>query len=356
MNSEKILPNNVVKIEKDTIEDYFNVFIGKRTVNTGKAYKTAVNLMTNFLFGRDAVYITFEEIKSIKMIDVMKLYTWMKEDVKGKDGEISPRYKINTRNKHINGMRSFFRFLGNEFDDINTKIFNNIELENPKKDIESYDGLEWKEALSIWKFADNEKKFGSLSKKLSLLFKIASVTSIRLESLLNLTWSKNWKTKSERGVVINYIDIVDKGKRTKKPVSEKFYNELRDNLTEDKMFDGLNKNNVNKFLKECLDELGFPESRNIKFHSFKKAGVMRALDITDNIYKAQEQGGHSSIKTTEEHYLMYQESLQDMVSYSIEESVDIDRDIADFSKEELLQAISKMREVSKKELLIFLKG
>lgn len=356
MNIAKNNESNVIKFNNGSIEGYFNAYIAKYSVNTGKAYKTAVNLMTNYFFKKDAIYVTFEELRSLRMIDIMELYAWMKEDVKDKDGNYAPRYKINTINKHINGMKGFMKFMNSEFDDISHKIFNNINLDNPKKDSESYGGLDWEEVKAIWKFAENDNLFGGLSKKFSMLIRLASVTSIRLESLLNMTWTKSWREKVERGVTVHYIDVVDKSQRHVKSVSEIFYNELRESLTEDKMFDGLNKNNVNKFLKICLDKLGFPESRNIKFHSFKKAGVMRALDITDNIYKAKEQGNHSSIKTTEEHYLKYQESLMDMVSYSIEDTVDVTEDINKYTKEELVNAIGKLREVSKRELLMILRG
>lgn len=348
--------NNVVALNNDTITRYYDAFLSKYTSGTAKAYKTAVNLMTNFFFEVDAKYVTFEQLKSLKMVDIMLLYAWLREEVVGSDGSKTPRYKINTVNKHIKGMKSFFKFMNNEFVEISDRIFNNIDLENPEKDAEGYGGLEWSEARSLWEYANNEEIFGSKAKKMSALIMLASVTSIRAEALLTSTWSKNWKVKTERGVKVNYIDVVDKSKRHIKPVSEELYNELRQSVPEDTMFYGLDKNNINPLLEKCLEGVGIDKSRNIKFHSLKKAGVMRAFEKYDSIHKAQKQGNHSSPATTEKHYMEFKESLMDMASYELEKDIDVMDELINYSKEDLLKAISKMKDVSKKELLDILKG
>lgn len=336
-------------INNDSIADYYNAFMSKYGEGTRKAYRTALNLMSNYFYGKDMEFLTLTEIRNITMLDVMSLNGWLNEEVTDGNGGKKRKYKISTVNKHINGMKSFFRFLNREFSDISDAVFGNIDLDNPEKDREGYGGLSWEEAEALWEFAKHNLR--DKSTKMSMLIKLACVTSIRAEALINTTWSESWRTKNERGVVINYIDVIDKGKRHKKPVSEKFYNELREALTEDKMFDGLTKDNINELLKRCVIGVGIDERRKIRFHSLKKAGVMRALELTDNMYKAKEQGNHSSMATAEKFYLDYKESLADMVSYSIEEKVDIKQDLQDYTKEELIMAISKMREVSQKELL-----
>lgn len=346
--------NSVVNLQNDSLNEYYEVFLGKQSENTAKAYKTAINLMSKLFFQKEMKFVTLTELRSIKMLDIMKLYQWLEEKVDDGIGGVKPRYKTATINKHVNGMKSFFRFLNKEFKDISEDVFGNIDLKSPDLDSNGWGGLEWIEAIAIWEYAQDN--MGEKSNKLSMLFKLASVTSIRLEALLSLEWGVHWFTKVEHGMTINYVDVIDKNKRHKKPVSEMFYNELREKLTDDKLFKGLNKDNVGEKLKECLDALNYDSRRNIKFHSFKKAGVMRALEVTDNMYKAKEQGNHSSMTTAEKYYLKYKESLMDMVSFSIDQTVDVEDELDDYSKEELVQAISKMREVSQKELIQILKG
>lgn len=345
----KLQEKELVQIKNDSIKDYYEAFMGKYGEGTRKAYKTALNLMSNFFYGKDMQFLSLEEIRDISMLDIMKLNSWLNEEIDDGNGGKKKRYKINTVNKHINGMKSFFRFLNKEFSDISDAVFGNIDLANPEKDMESYGGLEWDEAVALWEYAKDNLR--DKSTKMSMLIKLACVTSIRAEALINLTWSGNWKVKNERGILVNYIDVIDKGKRHKKPVSEEFYNELRKALTDDKLFLGLNKDNINPLLQRCINGIGLDPRRNIKFHSLKGAGVTRAFDITDSIYKAKEQGNHSSIITSEKHYLKYKESLVDMVSYGIEERINIKDSLQDYTKEELILAISRMREGSQKELL-----
>lgn len=345
--------SNTTKLKDSTLDSYLRVFLGSQKESTSKAYKTAIELFANFFFKKEMKFVTKEEIESIKSIDVSEYIQWLYEPVE-KNGNIEPRYKNATAKKHINGIKSFYRFLSSDFSSINPRIFEAVKLKSPELTAQSWDGLDWTEAIMIWEYA--QENLGEDSNKISMLFKLASVTSIRLSALLSLEWNKHWFVKKENGIDINYIQIIDKDKIHKKPVSESFYNELKDKLPEEKLFVGLNQHKVGKILKHCLDALGFDERRNIKFHSFKKAGVMRALESSGgNMYKAKEQGNHSSIATAEKYYLKYKESLMNMTSFSMEEDVDTDI-FATLSKEELIEAIMKMNEGSKRELYNIVKN
>jgi hypothetical protein len=190
-----------------------------------------------------------------------------------------------------------------------------------------------------------------------MLFKLASVTSIRLDALLTSTWEDNWFTKVEKGMEVDYIEVIDKGKKHKKPVSPSFYDELQKKLGGvGELFPNLYDKKVGKVLKEIVKALGFDPRRNIVFHSFKKAGVMRALQLTGNMYKAKEQGNHSSMTTAEKYYLKYKECLTEMISYTMDEDIDVENEISEYSKEELVSAILKMSEGSQIELMKILQG
>lgn len=340
-----IKEDNIHVVEIDYIKDYYNAFLNKQTTGTMKAYRRALDLFFDKMFGKTWEYVTFTDLRKVKMIDVMNFYNWLES-----------KYKINTINKNIKGVKSFYKFLNKEFKDISDSIFDCIELKNPELDATSWDGLDWKEAIQIWEYA--ESRFEKDGKEFSLLIKLACVTSIRLEALLNLTWEEHWFKKIENGQVINYIDTIDKNKRHKKPVSPKFYKELRDNLgTQGKLFPNFYPNKVGDYLKIVLEELNFDPRRNIKFHSFKKAGVMRALKIHGgDMYKAKEQGNHSSMTTVERYYLKYKESLADMSSYIMDEEIDIVNELSKYSKDEIIKAIDRMDDGTKINLINILKG
>jgi integrase len=348
-------PTVVQEIGINYIADYYNAFLAKFPEGTSKNYRTDLGIYFDVVFGKSEKFVTIEDLKNTKMLDAMKFYTYLTEEVdKKKQGKIirEPRYKNNSVNRKVNAVKSFLRFMNADYNEINDNIFKGVKSLNPDLDSEGYDGLDWMEAIDIWEYAQEH-----YDEQLAMLFKLASVTSIRLDALLNATWENNWFSKFENGVNVDYIEVIDKGKKHKKPVSEAFYSELQKKLgCVGRLFPNLYDKKVGKQLGEIVTALGFDPRRNIKFHSFKKAGVMRALQLTGNMYKAKEQGNHSSINTAGKYYLKYKECLSDMISYSIDEEIDVENEITEYSKEELVSAILKMSEGSQIELMKILKG
>ncbi len=331
-------------IKIDYAYEYIELFIRKQTENTGKAYKTALTYFFKEVYDKEPKFVTIRDLENTKMKDIVKYHL-----------SLSSKFKTNTVNKHFNGVKSFFKFMSNEFKTIDEKIFNGVDLKKPELDASSWDSLTWMEAIQIWEYA--QEHFGEESNRLAMLFKLASITSIRLEALLSSEWEKDWYVKNENGVDIHFIEVIDKEKIHKKPISTSFYNELREKLgTSGKLFPKMYPNKVGARLKKILKELDFDPRRNIKFHSFKKAGVMRALSLTGNMYKAKEQGNHSSMTTSEKYYLKYKECLTDMTSYYMDEDIDVEVELEQYSKEEIIQAIKQMNEGARVQLVNILKG
>jgi integrase len=349
----------VIEIGINYINEYYEAFLNKFGEGTSKNYKTDLGIFFEVTYNKSPQHVTIEDLKNTKMLDAMKFLNYLTEEVeKKKNGEVvlEPRYKNNSVNRKINAVKSFLRFMNGDFEDISDSIFKGVETLNPDLDSESYDGLDWMEAVQIWEYAQDN--YGVDSDQLAMLFKLASITSIRLDALLNSTWEDNWFTKIENGIEVDYIQVIDKGKKHKKPVSPKFYIELQKKLGDGvgRLFPNLYDKKVGKVLKEIVKALGFDPRRNIVFHSFKKAGVMRALVLTGNMYKAKEQGNHSSMTTAEKYYLKYKECLTGMISYSMDEDMDIESEISEYSKDELISAILKMSEGSQIELMRVLQG
>lgn len=332
---------------RDYIGKYYQLFLGRFKEKTAINYKTDLNMFFLQVYGKKSEHVTISDVESTTMLDAMMYYQWLTEDIESKDGIIRPRYKNASVNRKLNAIKSFFRFLNTQFDTIDEKIFRNCDSKNPELDSEGWDGLDWEEAISIWEYA--EEHYGN---EIASLFKLASITSVRLDALINSTWEDSWFIKKENGVSINYIEVVDKSKKHKKPISSKLFNELQEKLgSTGRLFPTLYPTKVGKILKEVLTELNFDPRRNIKFHSFKKAGVMRSLEKTGNMYKAKEQGNHSSMTTAEKYYLKYKECLMDMTSYTMDLEVNISEELSEYSNEELLGAIEQLSDGAKYELL-----
>jgi integrase len=348
----------VVEIGINYITEYYEAFLNKFGEGTSKNYKTDLGIFFEFTYNKRPEHVTIEDLKNTRMLDATKFLNYLTEEIeKKKKGEtvVEPRYKNNSVNRKINAVKSFLRFMNGDYDDISDNIFKGIDTLNPDLDSESWDGLDWTEAIDIWEYA--QENYGTDSNQLAMLFKLASVTSIRLDALLTSTWEDNWFTKVEKGMEVDYIEVIDKGKKHKKPVSPSFYDELQKKLGGvGELFPNLYDKKVGKVLKEIVKALGFDPRRNIVFHSFKKAGVMRALQLTGNMYKAKEQGNHSSMTTAEKYYLKYKECLTEMISYTMDEDIDVENEISEYSKEELVSAILKMSEGSQIELMKILQG
>lgn len=351
------LPNKSQTIPINYITDYYEGFLNRYSLGTSKNYKTDLKIFFNVAYGKDAKHVTVDDIKGTKMKDVIKFHNYLTETIVDKDGNKKPRYKNASYNRKINAVKSFFQFLTADTDvfyEINMNMFRNLEKRDTDLDSESYDSLDWQEAISIWEYASTH--FNSESDQLSMLFKLATITSIRLEALINCSWEVDWFTKIENGNEVNYIKVKDKGKINLKPISPAFYKELRDKLgTTGRLFPTLHPHKVGAVLSEILDALNFDKRRNIKFHSFKKTGIMRVLDKTGDMYKAKQQGNHSSISTTEKYYIKYKECLTDAPSYTIDDEVDILDELTNVSKDAIVEALSKMSDSAKYEFMRALK-
>lgn len=320
--------------------DYFEEFIkNQRSENTSMAYKTDLTQFFDFTFGKEPNFITMDMILSLTSLEAMKYHNYLK-DKKAKNATIK---------RKIKAVCSFLNALKVDHTDINENIFDNCKLESASLDQESYGNVDWEEAFLFIEYAHIEQMEGD---QMAMLLKLACISSIRLEVLLSLEWEEHFRVKNEKGVLVNYIDAVDKGTRHKTPLSQSFYNELRDKLgSKGKLFPNLHEHKVGDFLRDILSYFEIDQRRNIKFHSFKKCGVNRVLDKTGDLTKAQIQGKHKSIVTTNGSYIALKDDLTLKPSFTLDQDVDVVGQVKKLTHEELLVAISKMSNSAQFELL-----
>ncbi len=331
----------VTQLQDDNIYEYYENYLSGFSDNTAKNYRVDIEQFFSQMFDKEAKYVSVSDLEGLKKLDIARYINFM-----------GSKYAVTSVKRKLNSVKGFVNYIAGDYDSINKNMFENVKTPKATEKQKSWDSLDWEEAVAIWTYA--EDNFGS---EIAMLFKLATVTSIRLSALLSSTWSENWGVKSENGHDIHYIEVFDKGSENKKSVSTEFYQELESKLSrQDKLFPNLYPNKVGNILKDCVAGVGIDPKRNIVFHSFKKAGVMRALDQTGSMYKAKEQGNHKSIVTSEKYYLKYKECLTDMPSYSMDKELDMKQSFEGYSKEELLDAIDKMSDSSKFELLRIMQG
>lgn len=353
MNKEDILMNAIKTVQPIGIEyviDYYESFLSARKAKNEKTYinyKSDIQQFFSYLYNKEWMHVTMSDILNTKTKDAFNYYTFMSTE-KG--------YKVATIKRKINAVRSFFKYISADIPKLNHKIFDNLDLSGEDMDKEERDTVDWKEAEQMWEYA--RYSFGLEGKQMSMLIKLACVTSFRLESLLSLTWEEHFYVKNEKGVNVNYIEVKLKRKVDKKAISNEMFNELKENLgVEGKLFYSLHKHKVGKYVKKIVADLGFDSRRNISFHSFKGTGVNRVLEVSGgNMQKAQVQGGHSSINTTQKYYAKYSEELTAMPSYTIDKQIDVQGELNKHSVEDIMLAINKLTDSAKYELINILKG
>lgn len=338
INNEEM---NVVYTYDQRFVAFYEEFIkGQRSGNTASAYRTDLTQFFQYTFKKDPQHVRLEQMIGLTSLEAMSYHNHLKNTDK--------KTKSATIRRKINAVKSFLNSLKVDHKDINENIFDNLKLDSVDLDKEGWGNIDWEEAFLFVEYAHIEQMEGD---QMAMLLKLACISSIRLDALLSLTW-EDFRIKNEKGLLVNYIDKVDKQTRHQTPVSVNFYNELKEKLgSNEKLFPKLHKHKVGKFLKEILTYFEVDPKRNIKFHSFKKCGVNRVLDKTGDLTKAQIQGKHKSIVTTQNNYIALKDDLTTKPSFTLDQNVDIKNEIKDMSHDDLLNAISQLSESAKFELL-----
>lgn len=333
------LATNLESFPLNYVIDEFNGWLSDKSENSAKAYRIDATQFFKVIFKKEPRFVTIEDMYGLKSLDGSRFLAHLKEE----------GMKNATIKRKFDAITSFINRLKSDYPAINEKVFDKIMLDNPENDRKPWGNIKWYEAQLVWNHAFDKIPDG---RELGSLVFLGCVTSMRVEALLSLTWEDHFFVKEEKGIMVDYIDILDKKKRHKKAISKSVYNVLRDNLNHTgKLFPTLTTHMVGANLKAIFTELGFDARRNLSFHSFKKCGVNRIIEKTGNIYKAKEQGNHSSIATTEKYYIEATEDLTQSTSYTIDEEIDVVTALSDFTKEELVLAIAQISEGAKFEII-----
>jgi integrase len=347
MSNLALVINNEAKMNVTYIKDekfvaFYEEFInGQRSKNTSIGYRTDLTQFFESVFNKEPQHVKLADMLSLTSLEAMQYHN----AIKGKA-------KNATVKRKINAVKSFINALKVDNKDINENIFDNVRLESVDLDREGWGNLDWDEAFLFVEYAHIEQMEGD---KMAMLLKLACISSIRLEALLSLTWN-DFRVKNEKGVLVNYIDKVDKQTRHQTPLSVNFYNELQEKLgSQGKLFPNLNKHKVGDFIRDILAYFDIDPNRNIRFHSFKKCGVNRVLEKTGDFTKAQIQGKHKSIVTTNNSYVALKDDLTLRASFTLDQDVNVVNELKHISHADLLHAIAQISNSAQFELLRVIK-
>lgn len=337
--SNLALSTNIEPIFDNLLHDRFEAFLNSQSNGTAKAYRTDIAQFCKYIFNKEPKHVTLNQFLSLTSLEATRFYNYLKDEMK---------FKNATLKRKVNAVKSFLDALKVDYREINENIFDNLNLKSANLDQNSYGNLDWDEAFLMIEYAHIEQMEGD---QMAMLLKLACITSVRLSALLSLNWEDNFRTKNEKGVLVNFIDVVDKMQRHEIPLSKAFYDELQDMLgSTGKLFPNLHEHKVGRLLKEILSFFEIDPKRNIKFHSFKKCGVNRVLERTGDLTKAQVQGKHKSIVTTNNYYVKLKDDLTQKPSYTLDQELNINDMIKDLSHNDLVNAISQLSDSAKWEL------
>ena len=177
------------------------------------------------------------------------------------------------------------------------------------------------------------------------------ITGSRISAVFNIKWTdirqENYSTGKERQGVWT-ITTVDKGDKVSKyPITDSFYNKMRDVLydgnDDDYVFKDVSQRNFSNDIKQFAEEMGIEDS--FTPHSLRSLAITQVYYNTGNdIHKAKEFANHESIETTIG-YIQDTDNPLETGSYLLSsERITID-DIQYMSKEDLLEIISERQDM-----------
>ncbi len=318
-----------------SINSYLDFLLIKGKKNTYNSYKGFFKDFFNFTFGKDMTMLSWNELITLSDDNVVDYIKCLKDK----------NQKNKTINNKLSALKSLFEELQKKEKNIIPSLFDK-KLDEDMEEDNPYGALTEEEIIAFFNFCEKEV-YKPITK--TMFFKTAIRTALRKSALLNLTWNK---LKKEQDMTtkewIWTIKTHDKTGKVTKPLSDKFYDELKQVLTEsannnDSIFQISDETLIDTFNRFCdskgIDKVG----RNLApFHSFRKTSADIVYEITGDIKKTQQHGNWKSPDMPMNIYLGQNNNLVDQPSYyAFDIKEEMQDSLENYSKEELIAAIKK---------------
>jgi integrase len=306
-----------------------------KSENTAATYRTAIRDFFLYACDKAIQQLTADDLQ-FEYSDILDYRTYLLEEKEMKAGS------VNTKMAAIKAVMAFLaRHTRYSFINIDT-----FTVDKLKGEVDSYGNLSFDEAMQFVMAVKAQEK----GEEKSLLFEMATFTSIRRDALLALEW-RHFEVKDNKVI----ITTLDKGrKEDRKPISIDLYNRL---LTlkragQTKVFT-LTRKTANRAVRTVCEQLGIDDERNIVLHSFKKVAINWILQNEGDVIKAARQGNHG-VDTMSKYYAKTMEDFDSMAGMNMGKSIDISV-LTTMTAEQLVMLIEKASNSTKLELLMLTK-
>lgn len=304
----------------------------KKSPNTAKTYEKAVRDYFSWLCKK-----RLEDLQPKDLITSGTLLVKYQNVLKEK-------YKNNTINTKMGAIRSLYKFIEEDYEEVKGEWFNKVDRLDEEEDVEQCGELYFDEVLQMMDIVKNTHK--GLEKQLLIEFAVTS--SFRKESILKLKWKDIIYDPIENLYLFpTYI------KRNKdiKPLKPEQYERLLKLKERNKEYIfSLSPTTIQSMMNMLKQKLNIDENRNIRFHSFKNVSINFSCRVLHDLNAAQTQGGHKSYATTKKFYVKANRKLANMPGLQIWERPDYSK-IDELSKEELVKIIHSCSEGTLREIV-----
>ncbi|MCY9738199.1 tyrosine-type recombinase/integrase [Paenibacillus alvei] len=329
-----LIQQNVVTMKTSSVFQDITTFLKKHNIGNGDKYKGTAEeyhrdiiQFFKLMLGKELHELEVKDL-DIRKKDVERYQTFLSDN----------GYKSSYINRKIGSVRSLYKFFqenryrykddNNEWVYIKADDFNVKKVD--KKDLESSGLLSHDEMRQYI----NEARSLPNGEEKSLCLELASVTSFRLDAVVNLKYTD---FRNENGVWV--VKTIDKSKENEKSIRHDLYERLLNIKKDDDKLFHMSTRTMERTFETITKKLGLDPDRNLSFHSVKKYGIGEVWHISGGDFlKTAEQGNHSSFETNQKYYLLFGKDYSTMPSLLIGQDIDMSP-LQDLSKEQLLELI-----------------
>ena len=322
-----------------------NSWLRLKSENSKEHYERVVRQFFGMMFGKVLDDVTATDIMDITRDKVISDYIGVLKDAGMKDGTIL-NYLAAVRSfiKSVRDSRIFYE------DHIDYSYCISVALsgEELKKDAKPRTNMATSdvERFSEWLEGEFSERYKDKCAKYQLALKFMSITAVRVDSTFNnIKWSNIKNEKDGYGNRAWVVYALDKGaKVNRKPISEEFYQELRDvlfNGDEDALvFGDISKQGFTRLMGKFSKETGD------KFtpHSIKVGAGTTLYRMTKDIYQVSKFLDHNSIEMTKR-YIRVDDDMSQAGSFILSSNVSIDN-IDNLDYDTLVDIVKSRRDLA----------
>jgi integrase len=322
---------NVVEVNTNSIYADIETFFKEelKTDNTRRAYK------------KDIEYFFAYMRKGKKLNELKENDLWFEyKDILRYRNHLRTIAEKSTVNRKIASIRKLYKYFAKNNYKVNPHAF---ELDN--LDVDEVDSSGVLTLQEIQTMIELAKELPNGEEK-SVFIDLAYSTSIRVSSLLKLTWKQIRFVKNGQWE----IQLKDKGKKHTKGIPDELYQRLLTLKKKgvDNVF-SMSYTTVYDMTKELCKKMGIPKERKITPHSYKKVLINWTVQMTKDVNLAAWQGNHS-LDVMQKHYLEQTVDYANTPAFMIREELNL-ASIEELSKEQLIELIKKSSYSTQYELI-----